>query len=572
MANVEVLVVAGGGSGGIEFGGGGGGGGIIYKSGEVVAAGDYPIVVGAGGASVSSRIQGNSGNNSTAFGNTAFGGGGGGMFQSVGSDGGSGGGGGGRSTSVGGSATQTGTDGYGYGGGTAISNGNDGGGGGGGAGLVGGDASGVYGGDGGNGFQSSITGTSTYYAGGGGGGTDARKANSIGGAGGLGGGGDGAGNGTGQNADGQAGTANTGGGGGGGSISNDFSGAGGSGIVIISYATDGSDGIDPSSTGGTKTTSGGQTIHTFTADGTFTAVEAVVVAPTVTASAATSITSTTADANGEITATGGEDATERGFVYDTTSQTQPGDVSPATSSYGSVENETGTFGTGTYSLGLTGLTKGTTYYVRAYAKNTEGYAYSAGEVSFATPTPATSPGTMANDTAVGTEAWSGVDNAKASDDNRASNTSSFNDPVLPFITNYLKATNFGFEIPTGATINGILVEIERSERSGDGSVYDSEVKIVKADGSIGTTNKADTATDWPAEAYYPYGGATDLWGETWTASDINDADFGTVLAANVFSGTFVNAAVDHIRITVYYTGAPTITGASTITGISTITF
>ena len=190
-------------------------------------------------------------------------------------------------------------------------------------------------------------------------------------------------------------------------------------------------------------------------------------------------------------------------------------------------------------------------------------------------TTATSPGTMANDTAVGTEAWSVVDNAKASDDNRAFNTSSFNDPVLPFITNYLKATNFGFEIPTGATINGILVEIERSERSGFGSVYDSEVKIVKADGSIGTTNKADTATAWTGtDSYFEYGASDDLWGETWTASDINDADFGAVLAANVFSGTFVSAGVDHIRITVYYTetSSSTITGVQTAQGINTITF
>jgi hypothetical protein len=42
--------------------------------------------------------------------------------------------------------------------------------------------------------------------------------------------------------------------------------------VIIRYQTDGSDGISPSSTGGTKTTSGAYTIHTFTSNGTFTVV------------------------------------------------------------------------------------------------------------------------------------------------------------------------------------------------------------------------------------------------------------------------------------------------------------
>ena len=69
-------------------------------------------------------------------------------------------------------------------------------------------------------------------------------------------------------------TANRGHGGGGGAnvASFDVGANGSDGVVIISYATDGSDGIDPSSTGGTKTTSGGQTIHTFTTSGTFTAV------------------------------------------------------------------------------------------------------------------------------------------------------------------------------------------------------------------------------------------------------------------------------------------------------------
>lgn len=46
-------------------------------------------------------------------------------------------------------------------------------------------------------------------------------------------------------------------------------------------------------------------------------------------------------------------------------------------------NETGTYSTGTYSLGLTGLTADTTYYVRAYATNSEGTSYGS-EVSFTT--------------------------------------------------------------------------------------------------------------------------------------------------------------------------------------------
>ena len=72
-----------------------------------------------------------------------------------------------------------------------------------------------------------------------------------------------------------AGTVNTGGGGGGGgsnAAANYAGGAGGSGVVIVAYKTDGSTGVSTDSTGGTITTSGAYTLHTFTASDTFTAV------------------------------------------------------------------------------------------------------------------------------------------------------------------------------------------------------------------------------------------------------------------------------------------------------------
>lgn len=127
-------------------------------------------------------------------------------------------------------------------------------GGGAGAGTNGGNApGGSNGGAGGDGVESSITGTPQRYGGGGGGG-----ANIAGGPGGLGGGGNGTNNGTGA----QSGAPNTGGGGGGG---NPDTTTGGSGIVIIRYLG------PPRGTGGTITQVGGDTIHTFTASGTFTA-------------------------------------------------------------------------------------------------------------------------------------------------------------------------------------------------------------------------------------------------------------------------------------------------------------
>ena len=157
-----------------------------------------------------------------------------------------------------------------------------------------------------------------------------------------------------------------------------------------------------------------------------------------------------------------------------------------------------------------------------------------------------SPGTGADDATVGDLTWSNPSNITTSDGSHANTTAG-----AAANTHYLKATNFGFSVPGGATIDGIVVEIERSYiEAVDTVAYDNEVKVVKSDGTIGTTNKAKVG-NWPAsDTYETYGGVSDLWGESWTAEDINDVDFGTVLSGYRAG---CNLLVDHIRITVYYT-------------------
>lgn len=277
----EYLIIGGGGSGGVYSSGSG------YVSGNPGTASSFGLLIANGGGA------------GTAYsGSVSY------------RDGGSGGGGGsnGGDNNTGG----TGTIGQGFNGGNGqYANSVYQGGGGGGAGAVGGSASGSTAGSGGNGIASSITGSSITRAGGGGGGVFG------GGAGGSGGsGGGGAGNGNGY-ISGTNGTINTGSGGGAGntvgaghggggaggyrcSVSSELSGrnsaseafapmtpgnsytvvvgaggsavgvsttsgAGGSGVVIIRYAG------PQRGTGGTVTSSGGYTIHTFTSSGTFTA-------------------------------------------------------------------------------------------------------------------------------------------------------------------------------------------------------------------------------------------------------------------------------------------------------------
>jgi hypothetical protein len=253
---VELLIVAGGGG---ADGGGGGAGGLVYVSSLSVAANtEYQAVVGAGGSNPSATPGGNNtatnGIDSEFSTYTAVGGGRGTYFALTAADGGSGGGGGGEST--GGS----GTSGQGNAGGSGVTNS---GGGGGGFSSAGSNApnanQGGNGGDGTNAYSSWATATSTgdsgYYAGGGGGGCYQSGLTTSGGAG---GGGDGAYSGS------DNGQANTGGGGGG-IYASYPSGNGGSGIVIIRYSG------GQRGTGGTVTSSGGYTYHTFTESGTYTA-------------------------------------------------------------------------------------------------------------------------------------------------------------------------------------------------------------------------------------------------------------------------------------------------------------
>jgi hypothetical protein len=260
---VEYLVVAGGGAGaggqaGEGSAAGGGAGGLLQGNLIVNPQTIYSVTVGAGGTAGPSGDAGSSGSNSSAFSQTAIGGGRGSQGNATGAQnalgGGSGGGGGYVGTAVG-----AGTPGQGYpGGNPAGATGSGGGGGAGAAGTAGTNSTSGPGGIGVN-WQS----LGTYYAGGGGAGRHLN--NSSIGSGGLGGGGDG-----GQNTGGTApsGSTNTGGGGGGGGenpASSSVGGAGGSGVVIIRYTG------TQRGTGGTVTSAGGYTYHTFTGSGSFTA-------------------------------------------------------------------------------------------------------------------------------------------------------------------------------------------------------------------------------------------------------------------------------------------------------------
>lgn len=160
-----------------------------------------------------------------------------------------------------------------------------------------------------------------------------------------------------------------------------------------------------------------------------------------------------------------------------------------------------------------------------------------------------SPSTCSSVTGVGTIPWTLPLNAIASDDVRARAVMLANST-----SNYLNCTGFNFAaIPTGSTINGITVYVERwasrSRRSKDAFVY-----LIKG-GVVGTAFNGATATQYTTqrlpEVVEPHGGMSTLWGSAWTDADVKAANFGVAYAATTTRNLTVD--VDHISVRVDYT-------------------
>ena len=150
-----------------------------------------------------------------------------------------------------------------------------------------------------------------------------------------------------------------------------------------------------------------------------------------------------------------------------------------------------------------------------------------------------------NDTTIGQVAWTQLADAGASDDQRARR------PLqVGQVTNYLKATGFGFSIPANAVIGGVVVEVEHSAGNLMTSIKDKSIKLVKGGAIVGQERVLSPSFLSTSDTLKNYGSSTDTWGVTLTPDEINLANFGVVLAYEAFQAD--TARVDNIRITIHY--------------------
>jgi len=133
---------------------------------------------------------------------------------------------------------------------------------------------------------------------------------------------------------------------------------------------------------------------------------------------------------------------------------------------------------------------------------------------------------------------------------------------------YLQGTDYGFAIPSNATINGIQVTIRRqsSSNSGNNSVDDSDLYLLKGGAIVGSDHAS--GSDWPTSMQTAnYGSTSDLWGTTWTPAEINADNFGVALSvlneSSGFFGSNRTASVDYIQVTITYSLPTTTVGDGT---------
>lgn len=155
------------------------------------------------------------------------------------------------------------------------------------------------------------------------------------------------------------------------------------------------------------------------------------------------------------------------------------------------------------------------------------------------------PGTCAN-VAFGGIAWSNVDNAKLVDGNNA--TITFTEESS---SDLLVASNFGFAIPAGSTINGVIVYLLGS----DDFIFDADplqqqVSCFLYNGGVLGAEKDPVLSGIESSA----GSSSDKWGATLTAAIVNGSGFGVAMGISVGGyDSFGDARIDYVKLEVFYT-------------------
>ena len=140
--------------------------------------------------------------------------------------------------------------------------------------------------------------------------------------------------------------------------------------------------------------------------------------------------------------------------------------------------------------------------------------------------------------------WTSISssNIDTSDDTRATATGS----------TYLvaEAYNFSFGVPSGATIDGIEIQAEFSA-SLAGIIASLRLSVSGNGGSAYSSTKEDTVTG-TTDTTRIFGGATDLWGASFSEYGTQDGNFFVKVEGKTNSAGR-SCRLDYLAVKIYYT-------------------
>jgi len=158
------------------------------------------------------------------------------------------------------------------------------------------------------------------------------------------------------------------------------------------------------------------------------------------------------------------------------------------------------------------------------------------------------PGTGENNAGIGATAWSTPTNVTSDDGADATCNAAAS-------SQYLVARNFDFSsIPSGSTINGVLVRVEASEHSP--GTENLLAQLQDAAGTLVGNSKSTSnegAISGTTKLVYTYGSVSDIWGANPNAAMVKDPDFGVRL----WFTTAHDVRVDFVTMQIEYTAPAT---------------
>lgn len=148
--------------------------------------------------------------------------------------------------------------------------------------------------------------------------------------------------------------------------------------------------------------------------------------------------------------------------------------------------------------------------------------------------------------------WQLVDNVKVQDDTSARADLGYSGDAS--YSEFLRGTNFGFNIPANARIDGIIVKVRCNQSGTAEMVKDHTVRLRKADTTV-SGNRAGSEYWTQTKSNRLHGGNSDRWDfSTVTPAEVNNSGFGVeVMAKNYNSNYPPSAYIDNIQVIVYYT-------------------